>query len=87
MKNMYSIKDAKGAFNMPFYKNYHGEAERDFQTLVNDTKGENAVNMYPQDFDLYYLGQYDEITGKIIPLDTPQHMHKAIAFVKSNNMN
>lgn len=76
---VYSIRDAKAeVFNTPFYQKTHGEAERSFQQLVNDEK--STVHKFSEDFDLYYLGQYDDQTGKFESLDTPQHMQKAIAF-------
>lgn len=81
---MYSIRDSKAeAFNPPFYKNTHGEAERDFTTLVRDEKSQ--VHQYPEDYDLYYVGSWDQITGKIEPLDTPQHIVKAVQ-VKERNL-
>lgn len=74
---VYSIRDAKAeVFNTPFYQKTHGEAERNFRTLVND--GKSTVNQFPEDFDLYYLGQYDDNEGKFECLDTPQHVIKAI---------
>lgn len=77
MLKMYSVRDAKGEiFNPPFYKQTHGEAERDFQTLVNDPQSMPAK--YPEDFDLWYLGEYCNLTGTFKSLDTPQHMIKAV---------
>lgn len=74
---MYSIRDAKGEyFNTPFFNKSHGEAERNFTSLVNDEK--STVSQYPEDFDLYYLGDYDDNDGKLVPLDTPQHIVKAV---------
>lgn len=74
---VYSIRDSKAeAYNPPFFKHSHGEAERDFATLANDEK--SMVAQYPEDFDLYFLGEYDNISGKISVLDTPQHMIKAV---------
>lgn len=78
---MYSVRDSKGEiFNVPFYKKTHGEAERDFATLTRDEKSQ--INMYPEDYDLYYIGEYDDSTGKIKSLETPQHIVKAIQLVK-----
>lgn len=77
---IYSLRDSKSEiFNAPFYKQTHGEAERDFRSLVNDDK--SMVHKYPEDFDLYYLGDYDDNTGKVKPLDTPQHMVKAVQLL------
>lgn len=74
---VYSIRDAKGEiFHPPFYKKTHGEAERDFTTLVGDQNG--MVSKYPEDFDLWYLGTFDDQTGKFNALETPQHVIKAI---------
>lgn len=74
---MFSIRDAKAEiFNPPYFNKSHGEAERNFRELVNDPK--SMVSKYPEDFDLYYLGTYDDGTGKMECLDTPQHLMKAI---------
>jgi len=74
---VFSIRDSKGeVFNTPFFQKTHGEAERSFRQLINDDK--SMVNKYPDDFDLYYLGEYCDNTGKFKPLDTPQHLHKAV---------
>lgn len=79
---VYSIRDSKGeVFNQPFFQKTHGEAERSFVTLVNDEK--SMISKYPDDFDLYYLGVYDDQTGLIQSLDTPQHITKAVMHKKA----
>lgn len=81
MKKMYTIKDAKSeSFNPPFFNHTHGEAERNFQELVNDNS--SFVSKYPEDYDLYYLGTYDERTGKFDPLETPEHVVKAVQLAR-----
>lgn len=78
-QKMYSIRDSKGdVFHPPFYKNTHGEAERDFKRLITDEK--SMIYQYPEDFDLYYIGEYDSQKGTIKALETPQHIVKAIAL-------
>ena len=78
---MYSIRDAKTEiFNTPFFKVTHGEAERDFRTACQDEK--TNLCKYAEDYDLYFLGEYDDGDGKVTPLDTPQHIIKAIQCVK-----
>lgn len=73
----FTIRDSKAeVFNTPFFQKTHGEAERAFRELVKDEK--SMVSKYPDDYDLYHLGEYDDQTGKIIALDTPQHMIKAV---------
>lgn len=81
---VYSVRDAKSeVYNQPFYKKTHGEAERDFRSLVNDDK--STLNKYPDDFDLYYVADYDDNLGTFKPLDTPQHIIKA-AHCKQTNV-
>jgi len=81
----YSIRDAKAeVFNPPFYKNTHGEAERDFVRITQDEK--STVCKFPEDFDLYHVGEFDDRTGKFNPLDTPTHIIKAIQLVKKTDL-
>lgn len=78
---IYGIRDTKTEiFNNPFFNHSHGEAERNFTDLVNDPQSQ--VNRYPEDFDLYFMGEYETKTGKISPLDTPQHMTKAVSCLR-----
>lgn len=77
---VYAVRDAKAeCYLQPLFKITHGEAERDFKTLTKDEK--STVNKYPEDYDLYYLGEYDNIRGVFKPLDTPQHIAKAAALI------
>lgn len=80
----YSIYDAKGEiFNPPFYKRTHGEGERTFTEICHDEK--SAAWKFPEDFDLYYCGEYDDQTGKYEPLNSPQHMMKAVQVRKRDS--
>lgn len=80
VQKIYSIRDAKAeCYNQPFIKFTHGEAERDFTSLINDNK--SIVAQYPDDYDLYYLGEYNSATGVLTPLDTPHHIVKAATLV------
>ena len=76
---IYSIRDSKAEiYNAPFFQKTHGEAERSFKTLANDQK--STVCQHPEDFDLWYLGVYNDQTGTIQSLETPQHIAKAISM-------
>lgn len=79
---MYSIRDSKTEiFSYPFNAKTHGEAERNFSMLVNDKRPENLVNQFPQDYDLWYVADFDDQSGKIIPAETPVHIVKAVQFL------
>lgn len=78
---VFSIRDSKAEiYNQPFFNKSHGEAERNFQMLIADEK--SMVSKYPEDFDLYFIGTYDDESGKLDPLPTPQHVVKGIALKK-----
>lgn len=78
---VFSIRDQKAEiFNPPFFQATHGEAERNFRAAVLDPK--TQFHQFPEDFDLYFLGEYDTDKGTFKNLDTPQHVIKAISVKK-----
>jgi len=81
---IFTIRDSKGeVYNTPFFQKSHGEAERSFRELVNDEK--SMVSKYPDDFDLYFVGEYNDQTGTISSLETPQHVVKAVNVKRITN--
>lgn len=77
----FTVRDQKaGTYNPPFFKKTHGEAIRDFHTVCNDPQ--SLINKFPEDFDLYQVGEYDQSLGILIPFDTPQHIEKAISMTR-----
>lgn len=61
---MFSIRDTKGEiFNPPFFARSHGEAERQFHRAAMDPQ--TTISQFPEDYDLYYLGEYDDFDGSI----------------------
>lgn len=78
---IYSVKDAKAeVFNAPFFNLTHGQAERNFEILVNDPK--SNPHQFPKDFDLYHIGTFDERTGKLEPC-APEHLVAATQLKRS----
>ena len=74
----FALRDQKAeVFGTPFFLKTHGEAERTFRELVaND---QTMPGKYPEDYDLYYLGEYNDQKGLISPVDTPQHLIKGVS--------
>lgn len=73
----YAIRDDKaGRFGPPFTKATEGEATRDFQMLARDEK--STVSQFPGDYDLYQVAEYNDVTGKITPLETIRIVMKGI---------
>lgn len=76
---MFSIRDTKAeVFFPPWYKQTHGEAERAFADIVSDDK--STIHKHPEDFDLFFVGTYDDQTGKITIPQAPEHIVKAVHF-------
>lgn len=79
---LFSVRDSKSEiFHSPWFFKTHGEAEREFRTVVNTEKSKLA--QFPEDYDLYYVGEYDDNTGKFNPVDSPQHVIKAVNCVQT----
>lgn len=84
LQKMYSIRDSKAEiFYPPMFQKTHGEAERTFNKMVQDEK--SMISQYPDDYDLYYIGEYDDQTGTINSLQTPQHVVKAVMMKSDRN--
>lgn len=70
---MYVLKDNKiGAFTQPFYVYTEEQVERDMMSIANDLS--HPVGKNVNDFALYKLGEYDDITGKHNLIDAPKHI-------------
>lgn len=85
-KKIFSIFDSKAKFYGPiFMKDQVGEAERDFSIAVNDPKS-GLLHQFPEDFDLFWLGEYDNQTGACTSLTAPQHVVKGASLRESTGL-
>jgi len=84
IRNLYGILDVKAnTFRSIFPSNADGEAIRGLQSLVNGNH-ESDIAMYPEDFSLYRLGTWDDVTGYIAPAgDRPELLIQASALKRS----
>lgn len=65
---IFAIKDEKtGEFHPPFFQTTPQAAIRLFRTEINRAHDANQAYLYPEDFSLYYLGTFNQVTGKIEP--------------------
>lgn len=78
MRNMYSVHDKKAeTWSFPFQSENNSTAMRDFETLVHD--GRTIVGQHPEDFDLYFIGQFYLETGTVRS-DMPVHLVNGADF-------
>lgn len=55
---------AADAFGRPIFVAALGQAIRSFQDEINRDAQDNPMSQHPDDFDLFYLGQFDDASGK-----------------------
>ena len=64
MKKIFVIKDEKsGAYYDPFTMGNTVDAQRTFMQAMKTEK--SMISQYPEDFNLYNIGEYDELKGMI----------------------
>lgn len=62
---MVVIRDrAADVYNQPAFVPSLGIAHRSFADEVNLVDPNNQLNKHPEDFDLYYIGEWDDNTGE-----------------------
>lgn len=64
----------------PFYVRTRGEALRMLRDTANDAN--HAFRRHPQDYSLYYLGQYYEATGQFKLEPEPRFVVKVLDLVE-----
>lgn len=62
--DVYTVRDNKaGTFNTPFFQPTDIHALRAFKTEVNRAAADNMIYLYPEEFDLVHIGNFDEKKG------------------------
>lgn len=73
----FSIFDRKGqSFAVPFFFPSIPQGIRAFKATAQDTN--TLMNKFPEDFELYHLGTYDDTTGHLDNLDKPVYLCNAL---------
>lgn len=85
IRPIFSIHDVRGkTFTPPYMMPNRIDAIRELEQEVNATdKSRNKVSMYPQDFELFQIGTFDECSGKIHVFDLMDLVARGSDFVKS----
>ncbi len=68
-----SVRDQTAdTFQLPFVTPNVGVAVRSFADAVQNPEPANPWNKHPEDFSLWLLGEFDDETGKITPVEKVQ---------------
>jgi poly-D-alanine transfer protein DltD len=74
---IFTIRDDKlETYNQPFFVPTIGAAERDFTDHANQT--DSPLSKHPEDYTLFLLGEYDQLSGSMDLEPTPKALMKAI---------
>lgn len=77
---MYTIKDEKSCiYNTPFYADNVTDAVRTFTVTAENPK--SAINKWPQEFSLYFVGTYNQQTGIVSQPKLPEHICSAVSVL------
>lgn len=77
---LYSIFDNKlGAFMRPWVAETHGMATRLFASNVANP--ESMMHQYPEDYTLFYIGEFHEETGNVVAVN-PENLGLASQYIK-----
>jgi hypothetical protein len=79
-----SVYDSKAeAFMRPFTARSVAEGVRSFSDEVNGGNKENPLVHHPEDFIIYELGDWDEITGVLVAAEKPRAINSGIDVKRS----
>jgi len=83
---IFSVLDNKThSYNRPFCETNEIMASRSLQMALADKTIQ--LSMFPQDFDLYLIGELDEVTGVITPQEPPKFIVSAVSLKKMEETN
>lgn len=84
VKQVYSIEDVKlNVFLPPMVLINDMAARRLFSDVANDSQTD--VGRHPEDFRLVRLGDFNDNSGLLSPLATPEFLCNAVEFVNKNS--
>ncbi|AZL82679.1 nonstructural protein [Apis mellifera associated microvirus 3] len=78
---VFAVYDAKAeVYNAPFFTQTVGLALRGFTDEVRNP--DSMLNKHPEDFSLFEIGEFDQLTGAITPLTAPVSIAPALELVR-----
>lgn len=77
---IFSVRDAKAeAFMRPFFAPNRGVGVRLFSDAINQNP-EEPFARHPEDYTLFHVGEFDELTGAVTALQQPYSLGLASTF-------
>lgn len=80
----FSIRDAKSeSWSPPMWMRSRGEAIRSFADEVNSGGETSMIARHPEDFTLFYVGEFDVLTGELKNGVQPESLGCGSNFVRA----
>lgn len=80
---LFTVFDQKAMTYLPPFTGHNkAVGERSFSDAVNQPG--HAFNMHPMDYTLIILGDFDDQSGRVIPLDIPLNVGSGVQYVKGD---
>ena len=57
------------AYGQPMFVTAVGAALRSFIDEVNRRADDNALYLHPEDYTLFYIADFDDVSGEFVPTD------------------
>ena len=77
ISNIYTIYDVKAeAYLTPFFLQNEAILKRTIMDTLSDDN--HMFGKHPEDYIMYYVGEYDDQTGQIVSPETPTVLWKLI---------
>lgn len=81
-----AIRDsASGSFDRPFVSLARGASIRAFSDEIN--KPNTQYNAHPDDYELYYLGTFDDGTASFDLLSSPELLVRGKDLIRKDSLN
>lgn len=59
-------------YGVPNFTNSKGSTIRAFTDMINKPEENNQFYQHPDDYDMYYLGEFDDATGEFTVEEKPE---------------
>jgi len=80
LKKIFSVRDIKvSVYNIPFHSDSEIQAVRTIHAAMAQ-QPDMLISQFPQDYELFQLGEFEDVTGKITSLDTPKFIINLVAI-------
>lgn len=79
---IFCVRDQQAAAYLPpFFLPTNGMATRVFADCINDPS--HQFGAHPEDFSLWLIGQYDDVTGTVDPITPSTCLGKGVDYVRT----